>query len=72
MSSGRGTFLSGIIAIGLFSILSVLGISWMLQPEKNLVSVVPRAQQQTPTSTPTPSLEPSQLTSTVERVIGGG
>ena len=34
MSSGRGIFLSAIVLIGILSIGSVLGISWLLQTEE--------------------------------------
>ena len=75
MSSGRGIFLFGIIAIGLFNILSVLGISWLLEPQIHPISPVSRREQQT--FTPAPSeeeqlLETAQLTDIVEDVVGGG
>ena len=41
MSSGRGIFLSAIVLIGILSIGSVFGISWMLQPEQPIPSSSP-------------------------------
>ena len=81
MSSGRGIFLSAILTIGVFSILSVLGISWLLEPDTHSSTQPSVSLRVNPTSTPALDIAlatpPSQgkdekLTKDTENVIGGG